>query len=59
MVKSIQYVGALLRFLLPYSPDFAPIEEMFSKVKEVMKSIEKENNTQVIVKAVCSKFLGG
>ena len=43
VVKSIQDVGALLHFLPPYSPDFAPIEETFSKVKQAMKSIEKEN----------------
>jgi transposase len=30
-------------FLPPFSPDFAPIEETFSKVKQAMKSIEKEN----------------
>ena len=37
--------GALLHFLPPYSPDFAPIiiEETFSKVKQAMKSIKKEN----------------
>ena len=43
VVKSIQDVGALLHFLPPYSPDFAPIKETFSKVKQAMKSIEKEN----------------
>ena len=42
VVKSIQDVGALLYFLPPYSPDFAPIEETFSKVEQSMKSIEKE-----------------
>lgn len=41
VVKSIQDVGALVHFLPPYSPDFAPIEETFSKVKQCMKSIEK------------------
>ena len=54
VVKSIQDVGTLLHFLPPYSSDFAPIEETFSKVKQAMKSIEKEN-TQVIVKAFCYK----
>ena len=42
VTKSIQDVGALLHFLPAYSPDFAPIEETFSKVKQSMKSIEKE-----------------
>ena len=43
VVKAIQDVGALLHFLPPYSPDFAPIEETFSKVKQAMKSINTEN----------------
>ena len=42
VVKAIQDVGALIHFLPPYSPDFTPIEETFSKVKQSLKSIEKE-----------------
>ena len=42
VVKSIKDVGALIHFLPPYSPDLNPIEETFSKVKQSMKSIEKE-----------------
>ena len=42
VVKGIQDVGALIHFLPPYSPDFAQIEETFSKVKPSLKSIEKE-----------------
>ena len=38
IAKSIQDVGALLMYLPPYSPDLNPIEELFSKVKKVMKS---------------------
>ena len=36
----IEEVGALVHFLPPYSPDFNPIEETFSKVKAEMKSLE-------------------
>ena len=36
-VSLIQSVGALVHFLLPYSPDLNPIEELFSKVKAVSK----------------------
>lgn len=46
VVKSIQDVGALLFFLPPYSPDFNPIEECFSKVKSVLKSYD-ENWTHI------------
>ena len=33
----IQNVGALVHFLPPYSPDLNPIEELFLKVKAVLK----------------------
>lgn len=36
----IEEVGALVHFLPPYSPDFNPIEETFSKVKTEMKNME-------------------
>ena len=44
VAKSIQDVGALLIYLPPYSPDLNPIEELFSKVKKVMKSLEMDQN---------------
>ena len=40
VVTTIQNTGALLRFLPPYSPDFNPIEELFSKVKAFLKANE-------------------
>ena len=36
----ITEVGALVHFLPPYSPDLNPIEECFSKVKSLLKSME-------------------
>ena len=33
----ILQTGALLRFLPPYSPDLNPVEQVFSKVKAIMK----------------------
>ena len=36
----IEEVGTLVHFLPPYSPDFNPIEETFSKVKAEMKNLE-------------------
>ncbi|XP_065892893.1 uncharacterized protein [Dysidea avara] len=41
IVEMIQQVGAIVMFLPPYSPDFNPIEEMFSKVKKTIKWYEK------------------
>ena len=40
-VKAIEETGALIHFLPPYSPDFNPIEEAFSKVKTAMKLLEE------------------
>ena len=57
VVKAIQDVGALLHFLPPYSPDFAPIEETFSKVKQAMKSINTEENTSDCENVLLQSFL--
>ena len=40
VVQMIQGVGAMVIFLPPYSPDYNPIEEAFSKVKTVIKDYE-------------------
>jgi transposase len=34
----IEQTGARVHFLPPYSPDFNPIEKMWSKVKESLRS---------------------
>ena len=39
--KTIQDAGSLLIPLPPYSPDYIPIENAFSKVKTVMKDMEE------------------
>ena len=38
--EAIEAAGAQIVFLPPYSPDFNPIEKMWSKVKEKLRSIE-------------------
>lgn len=56
IVQSIEQTGALVQFLPPYSPDFNPIEETFSKVKAVMRANEQlEFDTDAEV-AVLSAF---
>ena len=40
VVRSIQNTGALIRFLPPYSPDYNPLEESFSKVKSFLRANE-------------------
>ena len=34
----LEDIGVLVHFLPPYSPDYNPIEEAFSKVKQVLRS---------------------
>ena len=37
--KLIESTGAKLIYLPPYSPDFSPIENCWSKVKNILSSI--------------------
>jgi len=39
VVELVESAGAEVRYLPPYSPDFNPIEPMWSKVKQVLRSI--------------------
>ena len=40
VVQLVESLGVLVYFLPPYSPDYNPIEELFSKIKSVLKSNE-------------------
>ena len=42
IVEMIHEVGALVHFLPPYSPDYNPIEEAFSKVKSNLRAMDAE-----------------
>lgn len=42
VTELIQQTGALVHWLPPYSPDYNPIEEAFSKAKSMMKAMEME-----------------
>lgn len=37
--KAIEATGACLKFLPPYSPDLSPIENMWSKIKTVLRRL--------------------
>ena len=39
MAEAIERAGARVLPLPPYSPDFNPIEEMFSKFKELLRRV--------------------
>ena len=45
---AIQDMGALILFLPPYSPDMNPIEELFAKVKAMMKMQTEYEDIDVI-----------
>ena len=54
---TIEDVGALLHYLPPYSPDYNPIELMFSKVKSAIREMELElSATQDIETIVLAAF---
>ena len=44
---AIEQVGALVRFLPPYSPDFNPIELAFAKLKAFLRAGRPRNFEQV------------
>ena len=41
IMSMVEQVGALVLFLPPYSPDYNPIEELFSKLKVTIKQYEE------------------
>ena len=49
--KLVESAGASVLFLAPYSPDFSPIEEAFSKIKAILRSIEARTQ-ETLVEAI-------
>jgi transposase len=46
-VKAIESAGARVVYLPPYSPDFNPIEMIFSKVKQLFRALRPRNFRQI------------
>jgi transposase len=46
--QSIEKAGAKLIYLSPYSPDFSPIENLWSKVKAILKKLEPRTYQELI-----------
>jgi transposase len=46
--EAIEGAGARLEYLPPYSPDFNPIEPLWSKVKQTLKSRAPRNERQLL-----------
>ena len=40
--------GARLRYLPPYSPDFNPIENMWSKIKQILRSLAPRTGAELL-----------
>ena len=49
--EAIEAAGATLRYLPPYSPDFNPIERMWSKVKSILRSL-KARTAEALLDAI-------
>jgi transposase len=45
---AIEAVGAAIRFLPPYSPDFNPIEQAFAKLKAFLRAARPRTFDQVL-----------
>lgn len=45
----IQAVGARLVYLPPYSPDFSPIENCWSKLKNILRSLRPRNYSDLLI----------
>lgn len=52
----IRAVGAEVEFLPPYSPDFNPIEKMWSKIKEFLRSAKARTRPSLDA-AISAAFL--
>ena len=49
--EAIQAAGARLLYLPPYSPDFNPIEPMWSKVKQILRGRDPRTETDLLLAA--------
>jgi transposase len=49
--EAIETAGARLLYLPPYSPDFNPIEPMWSKIKQALRSHAPRTDEQLLVAA--------
>jgi transposase len=58
VVAAIEGAGARVLWLPPYSPDYTPIEEMVSKVKEILRRIAARLKGD-LYDAIAEAILGG
>jgi transposase len=48
-LRMLKDAGVLVRFLPAYSPDYNPIELMWSKVKSILRKIEARTNEALLL----------
>lgn len=48
VTEAIEQAGARLSYLPPYSPDFNPIENMWSKIKQILRSANPRTGSELI-----------
>ena len=46
--EAIEEAGARLMYLPPYSPDFNPIENMWSKIKQILRSLAPRTQEELL-----------
>ena len=51
VIAAVESAGAIVCYLPPYSPDYNPIEEMWSKVKEILRSL-KARTAEALLEAI-------
>ncbi len=49
--EALEAVGARLLYLPPYSPDFNPLEPMWSKIKQILRSHAPRTEEQLLLAA--------
>ena len=47
-IQSIEAAGARVAYLPPYSPDLNPIENIFAKIKQLIRSLRPRNLRQIL-----------
>ena len=52
--QAIEGAGARLLYLPPYSPDFNPIENLWSKVKQILRSLSPRNAAELLQAAAAA-----
>ena len=49
--EAIEAAGARLLYLPPYSPDFNPIENLWSKIKQILRSMSPRTQAELLAAA--------